>query len=324
MNFNLLLDYFNNKGKQRVSMTKIQDAIEIMNKLIEGNDENINHNFKFKNENENLKDLDEKKEKETLEFFKMHEKIDCRILFDEFKKIFSQKPTSDIKNESNYITIGENDKFNSLPLVKRISKERNKNLEKIEGSEKIKIQEIFENKPNRIDCFDKYNSKNMKYDEMGISLNSKSSYDNNDEENFLKISNKDLIFTNYLSNSMNKIDSKKIYKKNFEKYKSIEIALKETNKAININKTKNINFCESSLLYPNLTKSTGFLNDNQKNFEKHKSRGLTDKIIKNNLIQKDKNKFFSNKKDINNNNFEFPDPQFNFNFKNIFFNMSDK
>ncbi len=46
MNFNLLLDYFNNKGKQRFSMETIQEAVNMMNKLIKVNDENvINKNF---------------------------------------------------------------------------------------------------------------------------------------------------------------------------------------------------------------------------------------------------------------------------------------
>ncbi len=168
MNFNLLLDYFNNKGKQRISMSKIQEAIEVMKKIIDGGIDNlhikdgINHKKDENDDHSSISNQDKefhdgflneeekelKKKKQIEENFRLHDSLDCRKLLEEFRKLFAQKPTSDYEDNAAAIIEklfkGKNGKGNIFDKL-QVNKNQRKNF----------FEKFIENK-------DKYTSKNTK------------------------------------------------------------------------------------------------------------------------------------------------------------------
>ena len=293
MNFNLVLDYFNNKGKQRSSMQKIKDAIEIMKKIIDGGIETINKDTIEENENdskyehtENDHTKEQKKLKQTEENFKLHDGLDCRILLEEFRKLFAQKPTSD--NEDNAAGIIDN-------LFKK-KEENNKKPEKIlpnlNDNAKKRLSSIFRLKKNNSD---------FKAEEMIP---------------------KEMIFTNYIKEKLDKKDPSEISIKKYQKYKSLLLAFEETKKCLN-----NV---DNSIASFNHTKSTGVTmnkkNDNNKlkgpyntmsdwNKNDHRNNGSQSKFSRLN------NNFVINKGVVK--KMKLPDPQYNFNYQVKYFGAKE-
>ena len=89
MNFNFLLDYFINKGKERNSIDIIEKAVEEMDKII-GNENNENSN----NEDE------EKKTNRKDEFDEQLEKINFEEIIEEFSNLFKIGENSGITNDT--------------------------------------------------------------------------------------------------------------------------------------------------------------------------------------------------------------------------------
>jgi hypothetical protein len=116
MNFNLVLDYFNNKGKQRDSQDIIVRAIKTMNKIIDSNSsyknkDSMRDKEKEKEENktmqsddsENNDEHDEEKIKEQTSL-EEHNKINILELFEEFRKLFVQTDVSEKNHNTNRLT----------------------------------------------------------------------------------------------------------------------------------------------------------------------------------------------------------------------------
>lgn len=313
MNFNLLLDYFNNKGKQRLSMTKIQDAIATMTKIIDGgidhhheenkdsNNENNNNNFNKKNENiltennednpnyENEREL--KRQKIAEENFKLHDTLDCRVLLEEFRQLFAQRPTSDY--EDNAIAIIEKlfkidgSKSKDHTLSSENKEESNNIFKNISTKKKKQISEIFHLKPKKAElCRDKDNIKDIHADQdsnpnkktrnfIGIIKSHDSDSNNANPTNSFHITNEsnrykninnlpteemnpeDMVFTNYIKNRMDNKNPTEIGIQNYNKYKSLLLAYEETKKCINN--------AEASVASFGNTKSTGFSMNNNNN-----------------------------------------------------------
>jgi len=318
MNFNLLLDYFNNKGKHRINVSKIQDAIEIMNKIIDKGIEfnlteanNNNKNEKESNdEEENEKEKEKKKEKEKEEILKLHDNIDFRILFEEFYKIFDQKPYTFNDNNSNNDKNSLNnkniikDKSTIFPLMEKIDKEIDKENENDNDKEidKIKINNLNlpkENKKQRIKTATlpskiNNNNKNSKNEEILFNTmpnnnffntqNSFFTYNNNQYD----IKDENLVFTNYLKDKLNKFNVMQKNLENYEKFKSVKLAINETNKAYN-------NKSDYSINSANQTKSTGFsykpnIDINKSKLNEIYKKNNKDKFDILNMKNNDKNK----------------------------------
>ena len=89
MNFNFLLDYFINKGKERNSIEIIEKAVEEMDKII-GNESNDN----ISNED------DEKKTNRKDEFDEQLEKINFEEIIEEFSNLFKIGENSGMTNDT--------------------------------------------------------------------------------------------------------------------------------------------------------------------------------------------------------------------------------
>ena len=122
MNFNLLLDYFINKGKERKSQKKIRRAIKMMrNILTPGRYPDDDPDFAEDEEGEEEKQNDEEKKekKEEDEYDKQLREINTMEIMDEFDKLFkmsylSATPTLKKQPKQNVITskIGDITKSN--------------------------------------------------------------------------------------------------------------------------------------------------------------------------------------------------------------------
>ena len=104
MNFNLLLDYFINKGKERKSQKKIRRAIKMMrNILTPGRYPPDDPDFAEDEEGEEEKSDEEKKEKkEEDEYDKQLREINTMEIMEEFDKLFKMSyisPTSSLKEQ---------------------------------------------------------------------------------------------------------------------------------------------------------------------------------------------------------------------------------
>ena len=114
MNFNLLLDYFINKGKERKSQKKIRRAIKMMRNILtpgryppddpdfqkdEGEEEEEQEDEKKENEKEEKK---EKEEEERINYDKQLKEINTMKIMEEFDKLFKMSyisPTSSLKTQ---------------------------------------------------------------------------------------------------------------------------------------------------------------------------------------------------------------------------------
>lgn len=112
MNFNLVLDYFNNKGKQRSNIERIKEALDIMEEItskpsIENRDEAVSNN-KASDRHEQRIDTghgsnDELKPIDVEEDLKVHNKIVTEDLMTGFKDLFASKHASENSNSSTHM-----------------------------------------------------------------------------------------------------------------------------------------------------------------------------------------------------------------------------
>ena len=177
MNFNLLLDYFINKGKERKSQKKIRRAIKMMRNILtpgryppddpdfqkdEGEEEEEQEDEKKENEKEEKK---EKEEEERINYDKQLKEINTMKIMEEFDKLFKMSyisPTSSLKTQpkNKVITskVAEATKSNSSF---RKTFFREKTMAPPSKKEKLDISEKAESKKDiHIDINDEDNNNN--------------------------------------------------------------------------------------------------------------------------------------------------------------------
>ena len=177
MNFNLLLDYFINKGKERKSQKKIRRAIKMMRNILtpgryppddpdfqkdEGEEEEEQEDEKKENEKEEKK---EKEEEERINYDKQLKEINTMKIMEEFDKLFKMSyisPTSSLKTQpkNKVITskVAEATKSNSSF---RKTFFREKTMAPPSKKEKLDISEKAESKKDiHIDINDDDNNNN--------------------------------------------------------------------------------------------------------------------------------------------------------------------
>ena len=180
MNFNLLLDYFINKGKERKSQKKIRRAIKMMRNILtpgryppddpdfqkdEGEEEEEQEDEKKENEKEEKK---EKEEEERINYDKQLKEINTMKIMEEFDKLFKMSyisPTSSLKTQpkNKVITskVAEATKSNSSF---RKTFFREKTMAPPSKKEKLDISEKAESKKDiHIDINDDDNNNNSNY-----------------------------------------------------------------------------------------------------------------------------------------------------------------
>lgn len=252
-------------------MTKIQDAIEIMTRIIDGGIDNfhakdkeketIHHNEEDKS-NESCHDIHEehqnetekelKKQKQVEENFKLHDALDCRLLLEEFRKLFAQKPTSDYEDNATAI-IEKLFQGKSGQNVNNVSDNSNSNEgENKNGNVNNKKKNFYGNlksdkNKNSAEIFRfvrNNNKKDINNNNSDASVNDKS-HDANKQE--------DMVFTNFIKNRLESKDPNEISMKQYNKYKSLLLAFEETKKCLN-----NPDSSVASGNTGHNTKSTGF------------------------------------------------------------------
>jgi len=261
-------------------MSKIQEAIDIMKRIIEGGIDNfhakekekeketINHNKEDDRSNESFYDPHEeqlnetdkelKKQKQIEENFRLHDALDCRLLLEEFRKLFAQKPTSDyednataiieklfqekgpknqFKGDINKAEEGENHKING--------NKKNNFYGNLKGGKNSNSAEIFRLVRN--------NKNHNTNENCEMSVSNKSGNLNSNTAGTEGTKQDDMVFTNYIKNRLENKDPNEISVKQYNKYKSLLLAFEETKKCLN-----NPDSSVTSGNTGNNTKSTGF------------------------------------------------------------------
>lgn len=262
-------------------MSKIQDAIEIMTRIIDGGIDNlhakdkeketIHHNEDEKSndscheaheeqqqqQNEIEKEL--KKQKQVEENFKLHDALDCRLLLEEFRKLFAQKPTADYEDNATAII----DKLfqakgaaaaknaGGIKYASGAKKSFYGNLKPGKNSNSAEIFRVVRNNKGNDNGNNNNNNNNC-----DASMNNKCS--SSGEANKLD----EMVFTNYIKSRLESKDPSEISIKQYSKYKSLLLAFEETKKCLN-----NADSSVASGNTGHKTKSTGYtLSHKQSNF----------------------------------------------------------
>lgn len=274
MNFNLVLDYFNNKGKQRDSQAKIQEALDIMEEIIKMKGKK-NENLETIKSKNSERDSDSSKSISVVEEnenqvesendLDVHNKIDTEFLFTEFKKLFGQKHASEHSNNTNRITKKILGKARTISDVSQ---------EMIRSGNNFNYAKVL---PTHISSMQTktLNDENLKY------LNIEGGDCMSNTNNFM------MPITSYLKEKMEKEEKEKISHRFYDKYKSLRIAAEETKKALNPKYAK-INTFSTSSTNSNFRKTTNYTTNY--NFLK-KEKDLKDEKILSNT-----NNFFYNSK----------------------------
>jgi hypothetical protein len=275
MNFNLVLDYFNNKGKQRDSQAKIQEALDIMEEIIKIKDKKNENHETIKSQNSQV-DSDDSKSMSVIEEnenqgependLDVHNKIDTEFLFSEFKKLFGQKHASEHSNNTNRLT------------------------KKILGKGRTNSDVSHEMGRSGINY---YNNNNAKVLPTHISsMQTKTLNDENlkflsGEEFYANTNHFQMPITNFLREKMEKEEKEKTSLRFYDKYKSLNIAAEETKKLFDPKYSK-INTFSSNSTNSNFRKTT----KNSTNFNFLRK----DKELKDDKFLSNTNNFFYNSK----------------------------
>jgi hypothetical protein len=287
MNFNLVLDYFNNKGKQRDSQDVIVRAIKTMNKIIDSNSSYKNKESKKDKEKEkdeiktiesddsashddNADDEDKREERVNEQAsLEEHNKINIVELFEEFRKLFVQTHVSDKSHNPNRMArkvlglksdMDESDMDHS----RRATLKLDPKLE-TEGEKNVNIS--------------------SQISEIQKNLNDFSKYEENQVE--MKI-------TEYLI-ERNKDNMAKTSLSLYNKYRSLNLAIEDTKK---IFANKNTESARSTH-YSNF-KSTGYQSRYNTSVSKNYSDEKKGYFGKSHNGERTCSNFFSNKNNANN------------------------
>ena len=245
MNFNLVLDYFINKGKERKSQKKIRKAIKMMKNILkpgtykdndkdfaesdaEGGGENGSRsgsNSDSDSGSDSDNDSDKKKGKEN-EYDKQLKEINTELIMDEFEKLFKMSYTqgsviethqpkkkkktflrsSTLSGQSNNLKFGKQSTNNVTNYVSPAIVEQEEGKRKSKRFGTQKIEFGFGR--------DIENSKYLKKKEEEPIVGNKNN----------------LIFTTMISNKIDYKSPKELTKYFYDKYHSIKIAKEETEK----------------------------------------------------------------------------------------------
>jgi hypothetical protein len=233
MNFNLVLDYFNNKGKQRENEDKIKKAVDTMDVITNGGnqtkegDESGGNKFGENNDTINSKDENENANKaadnlklvDVEENLKIHDEIITDELLEEFRQLFEQKHASENSNNSNRMarrilgldTNTENSKLPSRDFT-RMNTFRPSLL-----NPKILPTNLSTYKTNTLNTDRTRTLQQVDYE--------------NDYKN--QQGNFNLVYTNMIRKKMEKANSKDLTKQYYDKYKSVLVATEEARKKLN-------------------------------------------------------------------------------------------
>ena len=220
MNFNLLLDYFINKGKERKSQKKIRRAIKMMrNILTPGRYPEDDPDFAEDEEGEEEKPNDEEKKekKEEDEYDKQLREINTMEIMDEFDKLFKMSyitPTSSLKEQQKTKVI--------TSKVAEVTKSNNNTRRNFFREKTMKP---FSKNDKNLNNIDKNSSKNniRRLSKHDIKIDLKNEDDNKKDEKENKIS-----------------DNKKDEEENKISYNKRDLRRMKTHNAnVNINILKN-------------------------------------------------------------------------------------
>ena len=247
MNFNLLLDYFINKGKERKSQKKIRRAIKMMRNILtpgrypeddpdfmdeeeEGGDDN-------KDEDENEK----KEKKEEDEYDRQLREINTMEIMEEFDKLFKMSyvsPASSLMEQPK--------QKEAQPKIDDSNKDYNKNKEIIKNKElnkKKDFKKTFMKKKTMVIPF-KFGKKNFLDDaEVNSKGKRKLSSKKVPKENGLSLNNEDDNLNSKISNNRSKL--KNYDENNSEFTRRGNKRTKTTKIEFDLNKLKN-NLIEKS------------------------------------------------------------------------------
>ena len=282
MNLNLLLDYFISKSKEKSSVDKIENAIEIMDKAIknfEKTEEKKNENAKNSQPEKSDKDNQNLNSSKQNNIDDLFENINFKELIDEFSNLFSKSNLNDYEKKM---------EINSPTFNKFRTAIKDFNLNKNKKSTSSKINEI-----KRKMLFDIENNKSNKPILYDVSKN------------------KNDIYENAIKRSLNQTAIIKMNMDNYKKFHSIQLALDATKEDIEIIKKSKLNsqnnyglkkyIDKNSVLnsLPLLEKKNKFLfnNKNKKSFlfkRKNLSKSNSMELFKRKeLINVNKNSLFS-------------------------------
>lgn len=232
-------------------MSKIQDAIEIMTRIVDGGIDNFHAKDKEKEtihndneddktnkschvaheehqQNENQKEL--KKQKQIEENFKLHDALDCRLLLEEFRKLFAQKPTADYEDNATAIV----DKlFQEKSAANKPNAQvgNNNNASNANnGQSNIVKKKIFY---GNLKAGKNSNSDEIFNNNCDVSISNKSGIPNTNFQGSNNNKQDDMVFTNYIKSRLENKDPNEICLKHYKKYKSILLAFEETKKFLN-------------------------------------------------------------------------------------------
>jgi hypothetical protein len=258
MNFNLVLDYFNNKGKQRESEEKIKTVIDKMDEIINPiRDDNCDKIEEEINENENLSEktksiisykMEYQKEEEDKIKEEKYDGIDLFNVFEEFSKLFKQKHASE-----------RNINFNELDKQSLIENKKAENI-------------IFNNQSSK-SIFN--SAKNISTDTsplLTMTNSSKSPDKRANKEIKMQISK-------YITKKFEAEEIGKIPKKYDEKFKSLKFKTEEKKNVNDINL-----FCPTNTTITNFkstAEQSGFNFDKKKNRYSNKNMNMNAKNITN-------------------------------------------
>lgn len=166
MNLNLLLDYFIFKSKEKSSVDKIENAIEIMDKAIknlEKSEEKENENAKNSQPEKSVKDnpnLNSSKQNNIDDLF---ENINFKELIDEFGNLFSKSNLNDYekKMEINSPTFNQ---FRTAIKDFNFNKNKKSTASKINEIKRKMLFDIENNKSNKPVLYDVSKNKNDIYE----------------------------------------------------------------------------------------------------------------------------------------------------------------
>jgi len=239
-------------------MSKIQEAIEIMTRIIDGGIDNfhakdkeketINHSnnedtksnessndpHEDHNKLENEKEL--KKQKKIEENFKLHDSLDCRRLLEEFRKLFAQKPTADYED-------------NATAIIEKLTQAKAAKSNKSNIKTNINNSNEDGKTNNNKSAYNNDDNENKKKGFYG-NLNAKNTNSaeifrlvrNNNNNNIISKNNNyecgdttkenEMVFTNYIKTRLESKDPSEISLKHYTKYKSLLLAFEETKKSL--------------------------------------------------------------------------------------------
>ena len=212
MNLNLLLDYFISKSKEKSSVDKIENAIEIMDKAIknfEKTEEKKNENAKNSQPEKSDKDNQNLNSSKQNNIDDLFENINFKELIDEFSNLFSKSNLNDYEKKM---------EINSPTFNKFRTAIKDFNLNKNKKSTSSKINEI-----KRKMLFDIENNKSNKPILYDVSKN------------------KNDIYENAIKRSLNQTAIIKMNMDNYKKFHSIQLALDATKEDIEIIKKSKLN-----------------------------------------------------------------------------------